>query len=481
MKKHLTLIILLVVCAVLIGGYFGLQAYLNRDVDNGEPVVLTLTTFKMDDVNMITSEWRGDKIVIKRSGLSWKRADEADFPLDLNVTAAFINAASSILTQRIVDDNLDNIAAYGLDDPMGTIEVVSKEGEVKRIYIGDRNSTTSNYYLYMEGNSNVYSIDFEVWDSLTYSVVDFVMVDTMPDITFLTGFTVSTRDEGVVLEIKPYDEAPETGISDEQIWYVEQPYEYPRAADYTAIGTYQGKLMYLDFSTCMDYTDDEAVLAGYGLTDPYATVHVNYDMQLQEYDGENYNYKYVGLEKDLLIGDKIPDSNKRYVKFADSDIVLSAYDIDIDYLVNVDPESFLSANVCPVPPGSLAELSFLADGLDYTLSLTHEFKPVVLEDGTESTETVSTAYRDGVMLDGEAYMAMYEKIYALSVQSRLENAPDTIGDQVLSIRFIREDDELELKVYKYDISFYLCEFMGDKTMLVNVRDVNDIIEMAKGL
>ena len=192
-------------------------------------------------------------------------------------------ALGKITADRELTDG-DELADYGLEEPVYTVEVTSSDGKVTNIYFG--NTTGDYYYVTVNDTGVVYTVSTTVIEDLNYTLDDMAQLDDYPSIG--SGNLVReviTRNG----ETTTYDSENEEQEED--------------------IAAVAGGLGAVTLSEAADYSVADEDLAGSGLDeDTRITVEATYTQDDEE--------KVLTL----YLGDEDGDGN-RYVMINDSRIV----------------------------------------------------------------------------------------------------------------------------------------------------------------
>lgn len=287
MKKNKGLFILIAVLVVLLGVYFGLQSWNKSKTEEKEKeeeaaVVHVTDTAAEDIVSMKFDVGNGAMSFAKEDG-TWSYTLDPDFPLAQSYPGTMAEAVGNITAERDLSDG-DELADYGLDEPVYTVGYTDADGNVTDVYFG--NMTGDNYYVTVGDEGKVYTVASTVLDSFNYTLDDIAQLDTYPSIGSGNLMKeVITRDG----ETTTYDSEDEDQEED--------------------IAAVAGGLGAVTLSEAADYSVEDADLAGFGLDeDSRITVEATYTNDDEE------------EVLTLYIGDEDGDGN-RYVMMNDSRIV----------------------------------------------------------------------------------------------------------------------------------------------------------------
>lgn len=287
MKKNKGLFILIAVLVVLLGVYFGLQSWNKSKSEEKEKeeeaaVVHVTDTAAEDIVSMKFDVGNGEMSFAKEDD-TWTYTPDTDFPLAQSYPGTMAEAVGNITAERELTDG-DELADYGLDEPVYTVGYTDADGNVTDVYFG--NMTGDDYYVTVGDEGKVYTVASTVLDSFSYTLDEIAQLDTYPSIG--SGNLVKeviTRDG----ETTTYDSEDEDQEED--------------------IAAVAGGLGAVTLSEAADYSVEDEDLAGFGLDeDSRITVEATYTNDDEE------------EVLTLYIGDEDGEGN-RYVMMNDSRIV----------------------------------------------------------------------------------------------------------------------------------------------------------------
>jgi hypothetical protein len=121
------------------------------------PKILDL---KEPDIKQIEIRHRdGETTVVKRDG-SGKWSITAPQPLaaDQSSVGAVTSAASSLTSDRVVDENASNLPSYGLEPPRIGITLTMADGRTHILRIGEDTPTEGGAYAMLEGDQRLFTV-----------------------------------------------------------------------------------------------------------------------------------------------------------------------------------------------------------------------------------------------------------------------------------------------------------------------------------
>lgn len=300
-KKNKGVLILLVILILLVAVYFILRTWntkqTEKEEEKQEAATVHVTDTSADDiVSMKFNVGNGD-LEFSKEDDQWYYTPDKDFPLKQSYPEDMAETVGSITADRELTDG-DSIDAYGLDDPVYTIEYTDADGNTTEILFG--NMTGDDYYVMLNGSDTVYTVSSSVIDPLNYALDDMAQLDDYPSIGSGNLVKEVITQNG---ETTTYDSEDEDQAED--------------------IASVAGGLGAITLSEAADYSVEDGDLDMYGLDeDSRITVEATYTQD----DEEKLLTLYIGNE----------DGNgNRYVMLNDSRIVYLISDEVCDNILNV--------------------------------------------------------------------------------------------------------------------------------------------------
>ena len=300
-KKNKGVLILLVILILLVAVYFILRTWntkqTEKEEEKQEAATVHVTDTSADDiVSMKFNVGNGD-LEFSKEDDQWYYTPDKDFPLKQSYPEDMAETVGSITADRELTDG-DSIDAYGLDDPVYTIEYTDADGNTTEILFG--NMTGDDYYVMLNGSDTVYTVSSSVIDPLNYALDDMAQLDDYPSIGSGNLVKEVITQNG---ETTTYDSEDEDQAED--------------------IASVAGGLGAVTLSEAADYSVEDGDLDMYGLDeDSRITVEATYTQD----DEEKLLTLYIGNE----------DGNgNRYVMLNDSRIVFLISNEVCDNILNV--------------------------------------------------------------------------------------------------------------------------------------------------
>jgi Domain of unknown function (DUF4340) len=246
---------------VVIGA--GLSAYLYfveskrdpSDADKKEKV-FTVESEKIDELNVKSES--GERTTLKKSGSEWQIVAPVAAPPDTAAVSGLTSNLSSLELQRVIDDNPQDLAEYGLAQPR--LEVGFKAGgQEHRLLVGRKTPAATDLYAKLGDQKRVF------------------LIPGFVDTTF-NKTTFDLRDK-TVLKVEP-DKIETASISSQKrtLQFAKADGEWKLTApvkvrgDFTTIDRLVSRLNTLQMKSLV--APEAASLAEYGLDTPEATIQL---------------------------------------------------------------------------------------------------------------------------------------------------------------------------------------------------------------
>ena len=300
-KKNKGILILLAVLILLVAVYFGLRTWNAQQEEKAqeeqEAATVHVTDTSAEDIVSLKFNVGNGGLEFSKEDDQWYYTPDKDFPLQQSYPEDMAETVGSITAGRELTDG-DSIDAYVLDEPAYTIEYTDADGNTTELLFGDM--TGDDYYVMLNGNDTVYTVNSSVIDPFNYTLDDMARLDDYPSI----------GSGNLVKEVITQNGETTTYDSEDE----------DQAEDIAAVA---GGLGAVSLSEAADYSVEDEDLDVYGLDeDSRITVEATYTQD----DEEHLFTLYIGNED---------GSGNRYVMLNDSRIVYLISDEICDNILNV--------------------------------------------------------------------------------------------------------------------------------------------------
>lgn len=325
MKKRTTLIILVAVLVVGIGGYFLVSA-LTGQPETAPEETTPQKIAELDAGTITAMRWQflGEDLRLEKQGDAWTYPADDAFPLTASVPTAMVTAAAGLQAVETVN-GAGELSEYGLDEPGLTVVITTADGSETTFTVGSYNSFKEAYYLQMNGGTDtLWLVDGTFPDAFAYTLFDMIEMESIPTITYVQQVEITANGETLLLQ-QPEDTAA-LGTDEKTVWFTEVE-DALKPLDATKVATLYNLLAEMAWQSCVAYNATDADLPTCGLDEPAITATLNYEIRTSQptgetdEDGSEITEEVVTpLTFTLIIGGESDDGG-RYAKMPGSPMV----------------------------------------------------------------------------------------------------------------------------------------------------------------
>ena len=187
MKRQKRLMILSGVLLVCVAAVFIISRIDFEEEMVGEETVLV----ELDSSEITALSWNYDgEVSFHYTDEKWEYDNDTEMPVDQEKLSDIAEELSNITSDKKVND-VKNLSIYGLSDPKYTLTIETEE-ETYEIAIGDETFSDGEVYV-STGDDYVYLTDSELIDKISYSLLDLVQEEEVPEMN--TIISVSIENE----------------------------------------------------------------------------------------------------------------------------------------------------------------------------------------------------------------------------------------------------------------------------------------------
>ncbi len=177
-KQFIILGILLLVCC---GLFLGLKFYQEKQQEQQqaqeEAEKITVASLSVEEIQEFSYECQGETLsFVKKDGVWYSQADETIAIAQAGITGMLSHFEKVEASQQI--NAPKDTAQYGFDAPQNVIRLKFNDQELT-FTIGMQNQVTSQYYLMVSGDENVYLTDGGMFVAFQRSLED--LKETEPE------------------------------------------------------------------------------------------------------------------------------------------------------------------------------------------------------------------------------------------------------------------------------------------------------------
>lgn len=306
MKRERKLMILSGVLVVCVAG-----AVVVSRMDFEEKMTGTETTIvdvDSADITYLAWNYGDDQMAFAREDGEWSYETDAKMPVDQDLLDEIAENLSDITSDKMVEE-VQNLSVYGLSDPSYNITIKTAD-DTWEIAVGDETFSDGEVYI-SDGDDYVYLTDAGLIDDISYSLLDCVQQDDIPEMESISR--VKVVNDNTVNMI--YKEGAGCCYSDAYTYYLKDGDTY-RNLDNEKTEEAFTTLSDFAWEECADYYADDSELESYGLKEPDEVILLDWstvDSIEMELDGNVYTveleksgddeYKYTFNDEDIEFGD----------------------------------------------------------------------------------------------------------------------------------------------------------------------------------
>lgn len=455
-SKRLGLLAGLLVAAIAVT--FGVSRYQTwqEDIKNSGEVILALS---VDDVQALSWDYDGQSLAFTNAD-GWSYDGDETFPVDddiLNGMAALFED----LTAAFVIEAPEDVAQYGLDDPICTINLTAGDTDYT-VTLGDYSTMDAQRYLSI-GDGNVYLVETDPLDTFDVALSDLIRHDTVPFFQQVTSLTLEGEE---TLQV---DYVAEGGDSyrEEDVYYA-QVDGAQAPLDTSRVENYLADLEYLGLTDYLTYNAVEGDLEACGLDDPELRVTVEYT----ETDGEGNETAQTFTLAVSRDPDQEPAEDEEaediiaYARVGESDLIYQISGADYQALMAAGYDDLRHREILPADLEDLSQVDVTLDGADYTFTL------------AEGEEGVELSYQDQAVEDTDLQTALE----TLTADSFTDEEPTGVEEISFTVHLDLEGQPtVSISLYRYDGTSCLAVVDGQPTALVARSAVVDLMEAVNAI
>lgn len=313
MKKSKSILILVGFLVILMGAYFYLDKKSPQSNDVGsEPSKFELTKFDVKEVTNIKLTSKDETLELVNLDSRWLVKSDPTMKLDQEVVSGVVLSFSTLMADKIIDENPMNLKDYGLEHPSVTAEAELKDGSKKIVYLGNLTPDNNTYYLMMKDDPKLYAVPASYVENLRYKLADVRDGKIHSIDTQNLNYVKVTHKDGTIVEIKK----DETKAADpaKNSWVMVQPYA-SQAVDSSRITNILGAIPYIKANKFIE--DDAKDLSKYGLDKPSLEISMkDASSSADIYFGKDLDETYVYFKTDT--SNAVYATKKDYLYFFES-------------------------------------------------------------------------------------------------------------------------------------------------------------------
>ena len=382
---------------------------------------------KPDDVeSVVIKNQTGEYEMIRTGNEKWTIKDFNDVPLDDTMLSNIANAVAKVSSSKMVDENADDLAKYGLTNPQVDAKVTFKDSKktVKELLIGDATPTSGFSYFAIKGENAVYAVD-----AASFSVL-------MQDKLGAVNCTVMAKPDS----IEAYPKIEEMVIKRKDLSYnIKLVYNQETEDNAVAASKMKsldlGHVMVEPIQVNLDEEKSTDIIRGmYGLAAAKAeTVHPTAEQLASA--GMNdptavISMKANGKDYKLTVGNICSNSTSAYYGYFDGVDVLYQFDASALVWLKLVPTDITSQMITSANEYKLSNVDIVTPKKTVKFELT----------GTD--QATLAVKKDGVALDSKYFTTFYQFLLRATGESLWVEEPTTTTPDV-KITFTQRDGKIQ--------------------------------------
>jgi hypothetical protein len=259
----------LLIAAVVLVGLGGALWWSNKKEDEKaktpvEDKTLKIVSLKEGEISGIEIKKRSgeDTILSKNDSGVWSITAPKLLPADQSSVGSIASAVNNLNADRVVDDNVTDLASYGLAPAADEVIFKLKGGKSRTLLIGDSNPTGNDVYAKMADDPHLYTMSSSSKTTLDKESKD------LRDKRLLTF----DQDKATRVELNAKKESVEFGRINQTDWQILKP--KPLRADGFAVEELVRKLKEASMDTSISEDDAKKAAASFASATPVATVKI---------------------------------------------------------------------------------------------------------------------------------------------------------------------------------------------------------------
>ena len=464
MKRQKRLIVLSGVLVVCVAG-----AVVISRIDFEEKMTGTETTIvDVDSADITKLSWNyEDEVSFTREDDEWKYGSDDKMAVDQELLDEIAENLSNITSHKMVEE-VQSLGVYGLSEPQYNI-TLETEDETYEIAVGDETFSDGEVYISI-GDDYVYLTDAGLIDDISYSLLDCVQKEEIPEMESISSVSVNNED---TLDIV-YAEDSGYCYSDAYTYYLKDGESYQNLDNENTESMFT-TMSEFAWEECVDYYAEDSELSSYGLDEPDAEVSIVYTPAEEEDDSENADSDEQTFSYEVGTAD-----GAYYAKLTDSNIVYSISEDVYNAAVDAAYDELKPDEVVLLDWDTVDSVEIELDGNVYTVDIeSNEDDEYTYTFGDSEIE-----FQD--VLDQLSDITIPEESTEDDETSVPEEEPALSNNKTeLSLTFHRNTEEystVEVVFYQYNGSYCIAALNGDelnyvdRSAVVNLKEaVNSVI------
>src|SRR5579863_5204520 len=258
----------LLIAAVLMAGLYGVVWWSNRQekakadkpAPDASPKILALKDADIRQIE-ITKNGEPPTVVKKNDAGQWAITAPKPLAADQSSITSITSAVSSLSSDRVVDDNVTDLASYGLAPPVVTAKFTMADGKSSTLLLGENTPGGNDVYAKLDGDPRLFT---------TYSSSKETFNKSYKDLRDKRLMTFD-KDKTSRMELAVAGQAPlEFGRINQNEWQILKP--KPMRADSFLVEDLLGRAHDVEMVPTLSDDDEKKYVSAFGSGQPVATL-----------------------------------------------------------------------------------------------------------------------------------------------------------------------------------------------------------------
>lgn len=415
-KSNRNVIIIASVIVLLIAGILFLNfADFSSDDNSGtlteKEQTYTIYSEDTSDLKSVTVKTSESGIKTQNTGGKWVIDGMSEEDIDTSKAYTLASTVSTIISKNKIDENVTDFDQYGLKNPLISVIIEGKNGEINTLFIGDKSPTLGEYFIRLNDDTTVYTLYAYKVETLTkplsyYSDFNRFSVN-IDDIN-----AIKIKRDGETVEMKIAEDIKKTVNN---VWELTAPYKSSANDEYIDNNI-------LSAIEKLSFSELAPEGGSYGLESPSAEITLTvkpYDRATGKYGGEYDEWFAVGKRENGIA----------YVEYGGK-----VYEVDEKALefVNAPVFNILNKLQALVDINTVDKLS---------VRFTSSENEIEIEHGSDD---ISFKF-NGAEADYKTTRGIYQAVISLAVDGIYKGEP--LGEVLLELEFdgIKDSDDVEIE------------------------------------
>jgi|GEM_PF-3846444 len=465
-----------------------------KEDEAGEEETETINALKIDSngIEGLHFETANLDAAFSKKDKVWKYDQDEDFPADSTLISSMIVKASNIVATRKITDISDNLNDYGMNDPILSITLTSSDSVDTQITVGSQNKISSEYYLRINAEDIIYTIDSALVSAYSADLYDLAELETIPTLSGDTISSINIQNGSNLFEIINDGEYGKD-MQGASTWYLKSPFEYLRGIESYKFDDYLTILENFAYYKLAAYNITEDDLKAYGLYDSQRYIDIIYGSSDNEKklrlsignvdESESYYYVYLVQYEGLSI------SQSKRIYLMTSDTVAS--------IINFNPMDYMFKQVIYTKLDDLDTAKIIINKKTYNINVKEIKDESSTEEATAEEETTDNTtsiqhsnktlefYVNDKKVDETKFRDFYKEFIAISCENIIFDKEDEVdGEAYMTVELIRNSEpfkKITAEYISHDVGYYQVKVNGATDFLVNKTVIGKIAETLEEL